>query len=116
MAEGGKRRQPSGGKIDPREERSEVRMRPDRIEPWIDPEMQQSRILHLPGVLECFECRLGRTKLSLSGAFWEFLDNLDFSKLGYAVVGMFVATWAFSLIVWKTRRIEARWGSMIDRG
>jgi high-affinity nickel-transport protein len=52
-------------------------------------------------------------KLSLSGAFWEFLDNLDFSKLGYAVVGMFVATWAFSLIVWKTRRIEARWGGML---
>jgi nickel/cobalt transporter (NiCoT) family protein len=52
-------------------------------------------------------------KLSLSGGFWELLDNLDFSKIGYAVVGMFVATWAFSLIVWKTRRIEARWGGMI---
>jgi hypothetical protein len=32
------------------------------------------------------------------------------------VVGMFVATWAFSLMVWKARRIEARWGGMIDRG
>ena len=52
-------------------------------------------------------------KLSLSGGFWEALDNLDFSKIGYAVVGMFIATWAFSLIVWKTRRIEARWGGMI---
>jgi high-affinity nickel-transport protein len=55
-------------------------------------------------------------KFSLDGGFWSALDGLDFSKVGYAVVGMFVATWAFSLLVWKTRRIEARWGSMIDRG
>ena len=55
-------------------------------------------------------------KFSLDGPFWSTLDGLDFSKIGYAVVGMFVATWAFSLLVWKTRRIEARWGSMIDRG
>jgi nickel/cobalt transporter (NiCoT) family protein len=55
-------------------------------------------------------------KLSLTGGFWAFLDNLDFGHIGYAVVGMFVATWAFSVIVWKTRRIEARWGSMIERG
>jgi high-affinity nickel-transport protein len=54
-------------------------------------------------------------KFSLSGGFWTFLDDLDFGKIGYAVVGMFVATWAFSIIVWKTRRIEARWGNMLDR-
>jgi nickel/cobalt transporter (NiCoT) family protein len=55
-------------------------------------------------------------KLSLEGGFWSFLDSLDFGQIGYVVVGMFVATWAFSVIVWKTRRIEARWGSMIERG
>jgi high-affinity nickel-transport protein len=55
-------------------------------------------------------------KFSLDGPFWSTLDGLDFSKIGYAVVAMFVATWAFSLLVWKTRRIEARWGGMIDRG
>jgi nickel/cobalt transporter (NiCoT) family protein len=55
-------------------------------------------------------------KLSLSGGFWTFLADLDFGRIGYAVVGMFIATWAFSLIVWKTRRIEARWAGMIDRG
>jgi high-affinity nickel-transport protein len=55
-------------------------------------------------------------KLSLDGGFWAFLDNLDFGHIGYAVVGMFVATWALSVILWKTRRIEARWGSMIERG
>jgi nickel/cobalt transporter (NiCoT) family protein len=53
-------------------------------------------------------------KFSLSGSFWAFLDNLDFGKIGYAVVGTFAATWAFSLVVWKARRIEARWSNMIE--
>jgi high-affinity nickel-transport protein len=56
------------------------------------------------------------SKFSLEGGFWAFLDNLDFGRIGYVVVGMFVVAWAFSLIVWKTRRIEARWGSMVERG
>jgi high-affinity nickel-transport protein len=53
-------------------------------------------------------------KLSLDGGFWSFLDNLDFGHIGYVVVAMFIATWAFSVILWKARRIEARWGGMID--
>jgi high-affinity nickel-transport protein len=52
-------------------------------------------------------------KLSLSGGFWAFLDNLDFGHIGYVVVGLFIATWAFSVILWKTRRIEQRWSSYV---
>jgi nickel/cobalt transporter (NiCoT) family protein len=52
-------------------------------------------------------------KFSLSGGFWAFLDNLDFGHIGYVVVGLFVATWAFSVILWKARRIEDRWGALI---
>jgi len=55
-------------------------------------------------------------KFSLNGGFWSFLDNLDFGHLGYVVVGLFVATWLFSLALWKTRRIEQRWGSLLERG
>ena len=55
-------------------------------------------------------------KFSLDGGFWAFLDNLDFGSIGYVVVGLFVLTWAFSVILWKTRRIEERWGEMIDNG
>jgi high-affinity nickel-transport protein len=55
-------------------------------------------------------------KLSLSGGFWTLLENLDFGRMGYVVVAMFVATWAFSAIVWKARRIEARWSDMIESG
>ena len=41
--------------------------------------------------------------------FWTFLDGLDFGKLGYAIVAMFVLAWAISVAIWKTRRIEERW-------
>ena len=54
-------------------------------------------------------------QLSLGGGFWTFLDTLDFGKIGYVVVGLFVLTWAFSVIVWKARRIELRWGELVGR-
>src|SRR5690349_3617348 len=66
------------------------------------------------GTIELLQVLAAR--LSLSGGLWSFLGNLDFGHIGYVVVAMFVATWTFSLIVWKTRRIESRWSSMIDRG
>jgi nickel/cobalt transporter (NiCoT) family protein len=55
-------------------------------------------------------------KLSLEGGFWGFLDNLDFGHIGYVVVGLFIATWALSLLLWKARRIEDRWGRMVEPG
>ena len=54
-------------------------------------------------------------KFSLEGGFWDYLDNLNFGNIGYVVVGLFVATWAFSVILWKTRRIEDRWGALLER-
>jgi nickel/cobalt transporter (NiCoT) family protein len=55
-------------------------------------------------------------KLSLDGGFWAFLDNLNFGNIGYVVVALFIVTWAFSVVLWKARRIEARWGGMVERG
>jgi high-affinity nickel-transport protein len=49
------------------------------------------------------------TKLKLSTGFWRWLDGLDFGSLGYALVALFVLTWAISVVVWKTARIEERW-------
>jgi nickel/cobalt transporter (NiCoT) family protein len=37
------------------------------------------------------------------------LATLDFSLLGYGIFGLFVLTWAVSVLIWKTRRIEERW-------
>ena len=50
------------------------------------------------------------------GGFWAFLDSLDFGNIGYVVVGLFVIAWVSSLLVWKTRRIEERWGRMVEPG
>jgi high-affinity nickel-transport protein len=65
------------------------------------------------GVVEMLQVIARR--LSLDGAFWDALARLNFGNIGYAVVGLFVGTWALSLILWKTRRIETRWGSMLER-
>src|ERR671932_525297 len=44
-----------------------------------------------------------------------FLSGVDFGRLGYGVVGLFVVTWATSVLVWKVRRLEERWGTLLDR-
>ncbi len=55
------------------------------------------------------------SKLGLEGGVWAFVGTLDFDALGYAIVALFVLTWATSVVIWKTRRIEARWGELIQR-
>jgi high-affinity nickel-transport protein len=55
-------------------------------------------------------------KFSFTGGFWDWLNNVDFSHIGYAIVAAFVVTWAVSIVVWKKGRIEERWGSMVERG
>src|SRR5215510_6728073 len=50
-------------------------------------------------------------KLSLDSSF--FVDQLDFGRLGYLVTALFVLTWTCSLVLWKTRRIEERWGGLV---
>jgi nickel/cobalt transporter (NiCoT) family protein len=67
----------------------------------------------LIGTIELLQVTAAR--LSLDGAFWTFLASLDFGRIGYAVVTLFVGTWALSLVVWRARRIEARWGAMVQR-
>src|SRR5262249_13948932 len=37
------------------------------------------------------------------------LRTIDLSTIGYFVVGLFLATWATSVIYWKARRVEERW-------
>jgi nickel/cobalt transporter (NiCoT) family protein len=54
-------------------------------------------------------------KLELHGTFWSLLASLDLNHLGYVVVAMFVATWLFSVALWKAGRFEQRWGSLVER-
>jgi high-affinity nickel-transport protein len=53
------------------------------------------------------------TKLDLTTGFFAWLQKLDFGSIGYGVVGLFVVTWALSVVVWKKRRIEERWSALV---
>ncbi|WP_405741504.1 HoxN/HupN/NixA family nickel/cobalt transporter [Streptomyces sp. NBC_00028] len=48
-------------------------------------------------------------KLDLHGPFWTWISGLDLNTLGFAVVALFVLTWAVALVVWKVGRIEEKW-------
>jgi high-affinity nickel-transport protein len=47
---------------------------------------------------------------------WPWLQQLDFGKLGYLLVGLFVVTWLISVGVWKAGKIEERWTAHLERG
>ncbi len=66
----------------------------------------------LVGTIELLQ--VGAARFSLDSRFWRALEQLDFGRLGYLVVALFLATWLLSLLVWKTRRIEERWQGFID--
>jgi high-affinity nickel-transport protein len=53
------------------------------------------------------------SQLGLSGSFWSYLENIDLNTVGFMIVGIFVATWALALAVWKYGRIEERWSSSL---
>ena len=50
-------------------------------------------------------------KLSLTGGFWGWIANLDLNLVGYAIVALFVLTWALALAVWRFARIEEKWSA-----
>ena len=54
------------------------------------------------------------TRFGLDTGFWGWLNALDFEKLGYGIVALFVLTWVGSVVIWKVRRIEERWGESLD--
>ena len=48
-------------------------------------------------------------QLRLRGGFWDWVTGIDLNAVGYIVVGLFVATWAVALAVWRFARLEERW-------
>jgi high-affinity nickel-transport protein len=50
-------------------------------------------------------------QLNINGRFWTDLQNADINTLGFIIVGMFVATWAIALLIWRIGRIEEKWSS-----
>jgi nickel/cobalt transporter (NiCoT) family protein len=48
------------------------------------------------------------------GGFWVWLGGIDLNTVGYLIVGMFVATWAIALLVWRFGRIEQKWAAPLE--
>ena len=51
------------------------------------------------------------SQVNLAGSFWSWFENININLLGFIIVGMFVATWAIALSVWKFGHIEERWNA-----
>ncbi len=49
----------------------------------------------------------------LTGPFWDWIGGLDFQLLGYFIVGAFVVCWLGSMILYRVRRIDERYGSQL---
>jgi high-affinity nickel-transport protein len=52
-------------------------------------------------------------RLHIDSGFFNWLNNLDFETLGYAIVATFILAWALSVAMFKFRRIEERWAPMV---
>jgi len=65
----------------------------------------------LIGTIELLQ--VASARLGLQNGFWMWLAGLDFGKLGYGIVGIFVLTWAASVVFWKARRVEERWSGFV---
>ena len=50
------------------------------------------------------------SKLRLGGAFWSLIGSLNenLSAVGYAVVGIFFASWTASSLIYRLKGYEAR--------
>jgi high-affinity nickel-transport protein len=48
-------------------------------------------------------------KLSIHSGPVAWVSGLDLNNVGFAIVGLFVVTWALALAVWHWGRIEERW-------
>jgi high-affinity nickel-transport protein len=53
---------------------------------------------------------LAAQELSLGGPFWNWVSSLNLNTLGFAIVGLFVATWAVALTAWRFLGLEQRLG------
>jgi high-affinity nickel-transport protein len=46
------------------------------------------------------------TELNLTGAFWNWLNALDFETIGFGIIIIFLASWLVSVAIWKYRRFD----------
>jgi high-affinity nickel-transport protein len=50
-------------------------------------------------------------QLGTTGSFWTHMQNANINTLGFVIVGVFVATWAVALLIWRYGHIEEKWSA-----
>jgi nickel/cobalt transporter (NiCoT) family protein len=58
--------------------------------------------------------QLAIDRLRLIGQPWDALGALDFSNMGFIIVGAFVVTWLVAFAVYKWGRVEERWAANLS--
>ena len=53
-------------------------------------------------------------KLGITTGLLASVAGIDLNSVGFWIVGLFVATWAVALAVWRLGRIEERWSSELS--
>ncbi|MDA8379608.1 MAG: HoxN/HupN/NixA family nickel/cobalt transporter [Actinomycetota bacterium] len=52
---------------------------------------------------------LAARELGLGGEPWRWLAGFNINAAGFAIVGLFLATWLIAVAIWRFGRIEERW-------
>lgn len=50
------------------------------------------------------------SQLKIDNGFFSWLNALDFETLGYGIVAIFLISWVGSVVLFRVRRVEERWG------
>jgi high-affinity nickel-transport protein len=50
---------------------------------------------------------------NFNSPFWSFVQGFNINEAGYAIVGLFVVTWAMALLYWRLARVEEKLGSRL---
>ncbi len=52
--------------------------------------------------------------LSQHHGFWGFMYNFNINTAGFVIVGMFIATWAIAMGIWRFGHVEEKWMSRLQ--
>lgn len=63
------------------------------------------------GIIEVFQ--VFAQESGRNSGFWLWIQNLNFNKMGFILVGMFVVVWSVSFIGWKLLRLEKKESSLV---
>jgi nickel/cobalt transporter (NiCoT) family protein len=52
--------------------------------------------------------------VSQKNGFWGFMYNFNINTAGFAIVGLFILTWAGAVLIWRYGHIEEKWGARLQ--